>query len=134
MARRVGVYASLGLLATLQLAAGSYDRERVSTSTGRRDYRLYVPSNLGEEPVPLLMFFHGWTNTCDKLDGGCKSADCDFKAEADKRGFVFVSMCGTGNSWNAGACCPPANSDEKEVDDVEFAKAVLAKVNESLRE
>ena len=48
--------------------------------------------------------------------------------ETDSAGFIAVHPQGTGNpaSWNAGACCSPAN--DNMVDDVGFVRAMLDKL------
>jgi poly(hydroxyalkanoate) depolymerase family esterase len=48
-----------------QFLSGSY-----SNAAGTRDYKLYVPSSCGEQPMPLLVMLHGCTQNPDDFAAG----------------------------------------------------------------
>jgi poly(hydroxyalkanoate) depolymerase family esterase len=48
-----------------QFISGSY-----SNAAGTRDYKLYVPSTCGEQPMPLLVMLHGCTQNPDDFAAG----------------------------------------------------------------
>jgi poly(hydroxyalkanoate) depolymerase family esterase len=48
-----------------QFIASSY-----SNAAGTRDYKLYVPANCGEEPMPLLVMLHGCSQNPDDFAAG----------------------------------------------------------------
>lgn len=103
---------------------------RTLTHDGRnRSYILYIPDSINyEEAVPLVLVFHGGAGNADTavfMSG--------FNDVADQNGFIVVYPNGTGPlgddkllTWNAGACC--AYAQENNVDDVGFARAVVADV------
>jgi len=74
-----------------------------------RDFYINIPPKYDlSTPLPLLVAFHGWTLSCTDI-GLCSDAFCDLGTHANEMGYVFVSMCGYGSSFNAGVCCAPAN-------------------------
>ena len=100
------------------------------THDGRnRSYLLYVPNSINwEEAVPLVLVFHGGAGNADTavfMSG--------FNQVADQNGFIVAYPNGSGPlrddkllTWNAGACC--AYAQENNIDDVGFARAVVADV------
>jgi polyhydroxybutyrate depolymerase len=84
-----------------------------------RTYLLATPPDVaGRDPLPLLLALHGWTQTmndAEEISG--------FDAMATDPGAVIVYPQGYGQSWNAGACCKPANVEG--VDDVKFLGALI---------
>lgn len=131
----IAAFAAVGAdgdCASPTLPAGS-SSQQLRQGDKQRDYRVYVPSEHDAfEPAPLVLFFHGWTNSCDKYDGGCRDARCYFERHSDAKNFILVSVCGYRQSFNAGACCPSANSKEDPIDDVEFARNVVADVSKKI--
>ncbi len=109
-----------------QRPAASGTEER-SLTVGKRDrfYELYVPSGYEKgTPAPVVMVWHG--------GGGFPAAvakQSHMNEVAEKHGFLVVYPAGSGVfskkllTFNAGACCGYAS--KKDVDDVEFAVAVL---------
>ena len=107
------------LVAVAQPETGT---QTIQSSAVERSYLLYVPENLGGEPVPLVLNFHG--------SGGVPEnqlATSGFGAIADREGFAVAYPAGVfGNSvssrsWNANV--------ESGVDDVQFARDVIADVS-----
>ncbi len=91
-----------------------------------RDYMLVTPPDVvmafaaggGRDWLPLLFVLHGHTQTMNDA-----AAISGFNAMAMDPGAVIVYPQGYGQSWNAGACCEPANVDG--VDDVAFISALI---------
>jgi polyhydroxybutyrate depolymerase len=95
------------------------------THDGRtRRYVLRVPPTGGAQ-APVVLAFHG-LNTTPAIQEYVSS----MSADADARGYVLVYPEGIGMSFNAGACCGDANSDD--IDDVGFSLAVLARLERDL--
>lgn len=92
-----------------------------------RSYRLFVPEDLtsGPDGVPLVVAMHGGFGDPDTFADTTR-----FEELAAREGFVVAFPAGTGRppddavrSWNAGACCGPAQANQ--VDDVGFLLAVV---------
>ncbi len=83
-------------------------------------------------PVPLIVHWHGFSDSCDRFGGHCADAHCNFFNEAEERGFIFAAMCGWGepSSFNAGTCCPPANTFA--LDDVALARELVGNLSAAL--
>ncbi len=91
-----------------------------------RSYNLYVPLGFtGDEPLPLVLNFHGFTMT-----PASEQSFSIFDATADTYGLAVAYPAGVGNSWNAGACCGAAV--DMDLDDVGFALAVVEDVKTRL--
>jgi polyhydroxybutyrate depolymerase len=85
-----------------------------------RSFIVHVPAGYDNtRPIPLVLNFHGATMTA-----GLQQRTTGMNAKADEAGFVVVYPEGVDRSWNAGACCGGAVSNE--VDDVGFARALVA--------
>jgi hypothetical protein len=85
-----------------------------------RSYLLHLPTGYDSTvALPLVLDFHGLSGTSSQQAGFS-----GFRAQADKAKFLVAWPQGIGNSWNAGACC--GTSQSEAVDDVAFAKAVVA--------
>ena len=100
---------------------------------GARSFRLYVPQSYSATAaVPLAVYAHGFTDSSDDFGGSCGERHCNWFAAAEARQLIFVSLVGDlGDvSFNAGTCCPPANT--LEVDDVGLARAVVGNLSEQL--
>lgn len=90
-----------------------------------RSYILYVPENYtGEEAVPLVLNFHGYTsNAKDQMEYG------DFRTQAEEEGFIIVHPQGSllegETHFNVGGW-----TLESTVDDVGFTARLLDKLEE----
>ena len=108
-------------------ATGDVVERTLRTADGRtRVYRVYVPSSLPTEPVPLLLAFHGGTGWGAQFE---RNSGFDELAEAN--GFLVVYPDGVGSgpdettnrTWNGGGCCGAAARND--VDDVAFVAQLL---------
>ena len=91
---------------------------------GVRRYAIYVPSGLGGAgPRPALLAFHGGTGTAM---GMAASSQLTKFAQERQIYAVFPEGSGTLQTFNGGACCGTAQS--QNIDDVAFARAVIADV------
>jgi polyhydroxybutyrate depolymerase len=88
---------------------------------------LYVPKSYDcGSPAPLVVMLHGYT-----ADGPSKEEYFNIKAEADKRGFLYLFPTGTkdglgNNFWNAtDACCNFSNST---VDDSGYLSKLITDI------
>lgn len=102
----------------------------IETEDGRtRTAHLYVPRNLSDGPVPLLVGLHGGTGWGEQFE-----RSSGFDALADQHGFVVAYPDGVGvgpkgdslRTWNGGVCCGPAA--KQEVDDVAFVRDLVDEV------
>jgi len=101
------------------------DVTRTVISGGReRRYRVVVPPSDGETPLPLLLSFHGFTET-----GEVNRSSTRYDTLGRTKGFVTVYLDGVDRSWNASVCCAPATSG---VDDVRFVAEVIASLSRDL--
>ena len=100
---------------------------------GARSYHIFVPASYrADVPAPRVVYAHGWTDSCGAFTTTCGAPLCGWHDESSARGFIFVSLCGEllDASFNAGTCCPPASL--LRVDDVGFARALVANVSAAL--
>ena len=101
------------------------DSERsVTVDNVARSYHLHVPSGLiADEPVPLLLVFHGFSGTGDAM-----AVTTGFNALADAYGFLVVYPNGLGpvgaTSWNAGGCCGYAQNNN--IDEAAFVRKIIS--------
>jgi polyhydroxybutyrate depolymerase len=80
-----------------------------------RSYELHVPPSYdGATPAPLVLNFHGLTQT-----GNAQRSQSHMDDKADQEGYIVAYPNGIDNAWNSGG--NPAN----EVDDVGFTRAVI---------
>jgi polyhydroxybutyrate depolymerase len=85
-----------------------------------REFLIHVPPGYDNtRPVPLVLNFHGATSNAEQQ----RSLFSQMDATSDAKGFIVVYPEGIGSSWNAGACCGDAAS--QNVDDVGFALALV---------
>jgi polyhydroxybutyrate depolymerase len=94
----------------------------VQVGSTSRTYILHVPTAYkGNTPVPLVVDFHPLGGSGSQEEGSSP-----YKAQTDPEGVVSAYPNGasgpSGAAWNVGPCCV-AN-----VDDVAFAKALVAQV------
>jgi polyhydroxybutyrate depolymerase len=80
----------------------------------RRSYQLHVPASYdGSTPVPVVLNFHGLTQT-----GELQREQSKMDRKSDEEGFIVVYPNGVSNAWNSGGGI-------SEADDVGFARAVI---------
>jgi polyhydroxybutyrate depolymerase len=90
-----------------------------------RQFLIHVPSGYdNQKATPLVLNFHGASSNAQQQ----RSLFSLMDATSDAKGFVVVYPQGVGDSWNAGACCGDAMS--QEVDDVGFARALVEYMTE----
>ncbi len=113
------------------LGPGTHDLE-MKVGDRSRSYFLHVPPQAADgEVLPLLIAFHGGGG---QAEGYREQAG--FDAVADREGFVVAYPDGSGRlgrrllTWNAGTCCGFAAREE--VDDVAFARALVAEIAATL--
>lgn len=83
---------------------------------------LHVPPGVdGTAPAPLVFNFHGFTS-----NAGQQVLFSGMNTLADAEGFLVVYPDGINSSWNAGACCGDAMS--QNIDDVGFVRALHAEL------
>jgi polyhydroxybutyrate depolymerase len=97
-------------------------RETVLVDTTSRSYVLHIPTKYdGSKPVPLVLDFHmGGDSGSTELSGS------PYPAKTDPEGVIMAFPDGkkgpAATGWNIGPCCVA------DVDDVAFAKALVAKI------
>jgi polyhydroxybutyrate depolymerase len=87
-----------------------------------RTAHVHVPPSYDPtRATPLVLNFHGYYSNASQQDLLSRMT-----AKADREGFIAIHPEGTGTSqsWNAGACCGEAASNN--VDDVGFVRDLLA--------
>lgn len=85
-----------------------------------RQFLIHVPQGYDNtRAVPLVLNFHGATSNAEQQ----RSLFSQMDVTSDAKGFIVVYPEGIGASWNAGACCGDAQS--QDVDDVGFAIALV---------
>ncbi len=103
----------------------------VDTPDGRRrTYHLYVPSDSGDGPMPLLIALHGGLGSGTQFREDSGFADL---AEANRFLVVFpdgvpIAEGRDNRVWNGGGCCGVAARDRQNVDDVGFISAVIDEI------
>ena len=91
----------------------------IDTGGLTRDYLVVTPPDVVDrDPLPLLLALHGFPSTMAEAEstGG-------FDEMALDPGAVVVYPQGYEQSWNAGACCGPASTED--IDDVGFFRALI---------
>jgi polyhydroxybutyrate depolymerase len=89
-----------------------------------RNYIISAPSGYtGDEPVPLVLYFHPLLTDAATAESGS-----GYTALAEQENFIVVYPDGQESAaWNVGPCC----TQSRDVDDVGFAKAVVAAMKEN---
>ncbi|HWA71494.1 MAG TPA: PHB depolymerase family esterase [Polyangiaceae bacterium] len=101
------------------------ETQSVSVGGVSRSYVLHVPSSYdGKKPAPLVIDFHGVGGS-----GQSELSGSPYPELLDAEGVVMAFPDGlkgpAGTAWNVGPCCVA------DVDDVGFARALVAQVSES---
>jgi polyhydroxybutyrate depolymerase len=85
-----------------------------------RSYKLHIPkSYTGKGAVPFVIDWHSLMGNAagqERLSG--------YRALSDQEGFIVAWPTGIDQAWNVGPCC----TKSRAVDDVAFAKAIVADV------
>ncbi len=85
-----------------------------------RSFTLYVPKTYSPNAsVPLVLDYHGIFGS-----GAEHMNSSGYKQVADREGFLVAYPDGIDKAWNVGPCC----TFSREVDDVAFARAIVAQV------
>ncbi len=80
-----------------------------------RSYELHVPPSYdGATPAPLVLNFHGLTQT-----GDAQRSQSHMDDKADQEGYIVAYPNGIRNAWNSGG------DETNDVDDVAFTRAVI---------
>jgi polyhydroxybutyrate depolymerase len=117
-------YQEFMLQLTVQVSGAWIARTLSVAGQGVRRYAIYVPSGLGAaDPRPALLAMHGGTGSAM---GQAASSQLTKFAHERQIYAIFLEGSGTLQTFNAGACCGTAQS--QNVDDVAFARAVVADV------
>jgi polyhydroxybutyrate depolymerase len=96
----------------------------VQVGSVSRQYSLHVPTGYtGKTPVPLVTDWHPIL-----LNNAFEQSNSGYLQKADTEGFVVAWPNGIDNAWNVGPCCTTSRS----VDDVGFARALVAKLETQL--
>jgi len=109
-----------GILRRQKNPAGEVERS-LTVSGVRRTYFLHVPSKTNPGRIPLLLVFHGGSQTAadaSKVTG--------YDAVSDREGFVVAYPQGFNKSWNDGR--GTTDAERKGVDDVGFVRALIEDV------
>ncbi|WP_437932563.1 PHB depolymerase family esterase [Sorangium sp. So ce291] len=99
--------------------------QTVTVGSGSRSYVLHVPAAYdGSKPVPLVVDFHPLGGS-----GPSERTGSPYPAQTDPEGVIMAFPSGlsgpSGGAWNVGPCCVA------DTDDVAFAKALVAQVQET---
>lgn len=127
--RALAALATVATVAILLTGCGIRDDRPPSTQAGsqsrvldvggaERDYRLYVPENVADEPA-LVVMLHGGVGSASQAERAYGWND-----EADAAGFLVAYPDGLSRTWNAGDCC--GGAEREDVDDVAFLTALVA--------
>lgn len=98
-----------------------------------RTYRVFVPPNSGNAPLPLVMVFHGGGMTSMPM-----AKFTGIHEVAAREGFMVVYADGTRTmglfgTWNVGEAVPQVDAEKKGIDDVAFVRALLEKLKSQYR-
>lgn len=122
-----GAGGSGGSTATCSAKTGAAgDQPYTLTWAGaERAYRVHAPPGYdGSTATPVVLVFHGYTETADQIETVTKMTPV-----TDAHGAIVVYAQGLGNSWNAGTCC--GSSATGDVDDAGFVGAMLDAIEDA---
>lgn len=118
-AKPVDAFVPTGDPCSAASAAAPGDADFLVTMAGQpRRFLIHTGAPARRTPTPLVLNFHGFTNTAD-LQQQWTGMD----AAATREGYIVVYPQGIGNSWNAGVCCGDAVTNN--VNDVGFARELV---------
>ena len=111
--------------ATVDRTAASGTSSRSVTVDGMtRGYRLYRPAGITGRAA-LVLVYHGWQQNVRWAER------LGWQQAADRHGFVVAFPVGLEVSFNAGACCGPAEA--RDVDDLTAAHAIIDDIARTTR-
>jgi poly(3-hydroxybutyrate) depolymerase len=129
--------AVLGLLSLIAPVYGEYDmltRYDVPRPEGGRHFWLYSPTQYqhatSPTPLPLAMFFHGYTDVCEQQGYISQFSIWAYVAEVHQ--YHIAVMCGTnpGPGWNSGSFRGNASG---QPDDIAYTRASLAIIQKAVK-
>lgn len=106
---------------------------RIRSDGREREFLVHLPRGHSlDDPLPLILALHGGGGDMNYM---ARNDLYGLEASSDQSGFIVVFPNGTGPlpsgklaTWNAGNCC--ARARDQNVDDVDFLKAVVRRVEE----
>jgi polyhydroxybutyrate depolymerase len=99
-------------------AAGTDEYVKIVVNGLPRTYRLFIPTELPDTPVPLVVVLHPFNGTSTGYE-----SNSNFDLGAGKTATLVAYPQGFENSWNAGTCCGTAR--DLKIDDVAFIDTVI---------
>ena len=105
----------------------SLPRDSVRVGNLTRLFAYYVPDGTIAS-APLVFVFHGAGGNGARLRG---FTDGELERLADRDGFVLVYPDGVGGSWNDCRAGAPYEAKRRNVDDIEFVRALVERFRES---
>ncbi|MDX1958077.1 MAG: PHB depolymerase family esterase [Leptospiraceae bacterium] len=105
-------------------------QKKININNRIRNYRIYIPENLGTKQNKLVFVFHGGMGTAEFME-----YISGFNRIAEREKFIVVYPNGTGKAenkfltWNSWKCCGYAL--EKKVDDVKYIQAIINEIKEN---
>lgn len=81
-------------------AGARFIADALSGPTGRLDYKLYIPSTMGQQPAPLVVMLHGCTQSPDDFAAGTRMNE---RAEEHRCLVLYPEQSKTANAqkcWN----------------------------------
>lgn len=104
-------------------APGDFD-ESFESSFGERTYRLHIPPGYGARPLPLVLSFHGYSQTSPGHEAYTRMGFV-----ADREGFILVTPQARGNpsEWQV-----PGIYDGHDDGDIEFTSGLLDTLESTL--
>ncbi|HEY0137231.1 MAG TPA: PHB depolymerase family esterase [Nannocystis sp.] len=107
------------------LGAGEHTVE-VEHDGVTRTALVHIPASVDlGAPAPLVLNFHGFTSNSAQ-----QSQFSNMNVTADAEGFIVAYPQGIDTSWNAGACC--GNAMTQQVDDVGFVRKLVDALEQQL--
>ena len=101
---------------------GEAEPRTITVDGVERDYRLYVPAVLADDPA-LVVMMHGGVGSARQAERAYRWND-----QADAEGFVVAYPDGSSRTWNAGGCC--GGAEREGVDDVAFVTALVEQLQD----